>query len=452
MSATSGIAGRRAARDTELLEGKMGDTQRSQTVKTKLQQIAEASRRHPERAFTTLAHHIDLEWLIEAYHKTRKSGAAGVDGQTADEYAENLEESLRSLLDRFKSGTYRAPLVSRVHIPKGSDGKQTRPIGIPTIEDKVMQRAVTMLLEAIYEQDFLDCSYGFRPGRGAHQALQGVWKAAMSEDGGWVIEVDIRRFFDEMPHERLTEVVRRRVRDGVLLRIIGKWLNAGVMEDGSITHPETGTPQGGVISGSPMDVWFARVVRKHLRGYAAQVRYADDIVMVFEQEDDARRVFEVLPKRVGKYGLKLHPDKTQVVKLEGPGSGDLPGPRSFDFLGFTHHWSKSRRGNWVVKQKTANDRFSRTLHRIRERCRTHRHERLVVQQQGLAQQLRAHYGYFGITQNYLAHSRVLYETQRAWYKWLSRRSGTKHVDWERMKGILERFALPSPQITHQYVT
>jgi len=444
----------------ELLEGKMGDTQRSQTVKTKLQQIAEASRRHPERAFTTLAHHIDLEWLIEAYHKTRKSGAAGVDGQTADEYAENLEESLRSLLDRFKSGTYRAPLVSRVHILKGSDGKQTRPIGIPTIEDKVMQRAVTMLLEAIYEQDFLDCSYGFRPGRGAHQALQGVWKAAMSEDGGWVIEVDIRRFFDEMPHERLTEVVRRRVRDGVLLRIIGKWLNAGVMEDGSITHPETGTPQGGVISlllaniflHEVMDEWFDSVESRHLQGYAAQFRYADDIIMIFAREDEARGVFEVLPKRFGKYGLRLHPAKTKIVKFRRPDGGDTAGTRSFDFLGFTHCWAKSLRGRWVVKQQTAKDRISRALHRISDWCRAYRHEPLIVQQQAHAQKLRGHYGYFGITQNYRALVRILYETQCIWYRWLSRRSRSKHMDWDCMREILERFPLPCPRITHRYVT
>jgi len=317
-----------------------------------------------------------------------------------------------------------------------------------------------MLLDAVYEQDFLDSSYGFRPGRSAHQALHAVREATMKVGGGWVIEVDIRKFFDKIPHESLHGVVRRRVRDGVLLRMIGKWLNAGVMEEGSVTHPEAGTPQGGVISPllaniflhDVMDTWFANVVRERLRGYAAQFRYADDIVMVFSREDDARRVFEVLPKRFGKYGLELHPDKTKVVKFRRPDRGEPRGPGSFDFLGFTHHWRKSLRGYWVVKQQTAKDRLSRTLHRIREWCKANRHKPLVVQQQGLAQKLQGHYGYFGITQNYRALERVLRETQRAWQRWLSRRSGAGYVDWERMLEILKRFPLPKPRITHRYVT
>jgi group II intron reverse transcriptase/maturase len=222
----------------------MGETKSSETVSTKLQRIAETARKHPERAFTTLAHHIDIDWLREAYRRTRKDGATGIDGQTADEYAKNLEQNLQSLHDRFKSGVYRAPPVRRVHIPKGDSRQgETRPIGIPTFEDKVLQRAVTMLLEAIYERDFYDCSYGFRPGRSAHQALEAVRDAAMPMGGGWVLEVDVRKCFDSLDHEHLRRIVRRRVRDGVLLRIIGKWLNAGVMEQGSLWHPETGAPQ-----------------------------------------------------------------------------------------------------------------------------------------------------------------------------------------------------------------
>jgi group II intron reverse transcriptase/maturase len=223
----------------------MGETLCSPTVCTKLQRIAEAARQHPERAFTTLAHHIDIDWLREAHRRTRKDGATGIDGQTSDEYAANLEGNLQSLLERFKSGAYRAPPVRRVHIPKG-DGSQTRPIGIPTFEDKVLQRAVAMLMEAIYEQDFMDCSYGFRPRRSAHQALEAVRDATMPVGGGWVLEVDVRKFFDTLGHEGLLRIVRRRVRDGVLLRSIGKWLHAGVLEEGSLSHPESGTPQGGV--------------------------------------------------------------------------------------------------------------------------------------------------------------------------------------------------------------
>ena len=271
---------------------------------------------------------------LECLAFTRKDGATGIDGQTANEYAEKLEENLQSLRDRFKSGAYRAPPVRRVHIPKG-DGKQTRPIGIPTFEDKVLQRAVTMVLEAIYEQDFLDCSYGFRPGRSAHQALEAVRDATMPVGGGWVLEVDIRKFFDSLDHGDLLEIVRRRVRDGVLLRIIGKWLNAGVMEEGSVEHPEAGTPQGGVVSPllanvylhEVVDLWFRRDVLPRLKGRARLVRYADDMVLVFSRGDDARRIFEVLPKRFGKYGLSLHPEKTRLVDFRRKDRATRPAPR-----------------------------------------------------------------------------------------------------------------------------
>ncbi len=225
----------------------MAETSGSTTVSTKLERIAKQAREMPQAALTTLAHHIDIDWLREAYRRTRKDGATGIDRQTAEEYASNLDENLRSLLERTKSGNYVAPPVRRVHIPKG-DGSQTRPIGIPTFEDKVLQRAVAMVLEAVYEQSFLDCSYGFRPGRSAHQALRVVQSQTVMMAGKWVLEVDIRNFFGTLDHSLLRTIVRKRVRDGVLLRLIGKWLNAGVMEDGALEYPEAGTPQGGVMT------------------------------------------------------------------------------------------------------------------------------------------------------------------------------------------------------------
>jgi group II intron reverse transcriptase/maturase len=262
----------------------MAETRSSTTVSTKLEQIAKLARAMPQAALTTLAHHIDIDWLREAYRRTRKDGATGIDRQTADEYARNLDENLRSLLDRAKSGSYVAPPVRRVYIPKGSDGSQSRPIGIPTFADKVLQRAVTMMLEGVYEQGFLDCSYGFRPRRSAHQALRRVRDQAMEMAGRWVLEVDIRNFFGTLDHSQLRDIVRKRVRDGVLLRLIGKWLNAGVMEDGAIQYPESGTPQGGVVSPilanvylhEVLDEWFARQVVPRLSGRATLVRYADD--------------------------------------------------------------------------------------------------------------------------------------------------------------------------------
>ena len=238
----------REHRDTGTFEGKMAETSSSITVSTKLERIAKLAREMPQAALTTLAHHIDIDWLREAYRRTRKDGATGIDRQTADEYARNLDENLRSLLECAKSGSYVAPPVRRVHIPKAGKGSQTRPIGIPTFEDKVLQKAVAMVLEAVYEQRFLDCSYGFRPGRSAHQALRLVQHQAVVMAGKWVLEVDIRNFFGTLEHCQLRDIVRKRVRDGVLLRLIGKWLNAGVMEDGAIEYPEAGTPQGGVTT------------------------------------------------------------------------------------------------------------------------------------------------------------------------------------------------------------
>jgi RNA-directed DNA polymerase len=455
----------RGRRDTESLEGKMPETLSSITISTKLERIAKLAREAPGMAFTTLAHHIDIDWLEEAHRRTRKDGATGVDRQTAQEYATNLESNLQSLLGRAKSGTYRAPPVRRVHIPKG-DGSQTRPIDIPAFEDKVLQRAVAMVLEAVYEQDFLDCSYGFRPGRSAHQALEVLQHEAVCMGGGWVLEVDIRKFFDTLDHGHLLEILRRRVRDGVLLRLIGKWLNAGVLEEGELTHPEAGTPQGGVISPllanvylhEVLDVWFERDVKPRLRGRAFLVRYADDAAMVFSREDDARRVVDVLPKRFGKYGLALHPEKTRLVEFrrpdqrpptdQGGAGGGRPG--TFDLLGFTHYWGLSRKGRWVVKRKTARDRFNRALKRVADWCRENRHQPVREQRLALARKLLGHFGYYGITGNFEATRRFREGVKGVWRKWLDRRSNRARMSWEGMSKLLERYPLPPPRIVRPY--
>jgi group II intron reverse transcriptase/maturase len=410
--------------------------------------------------FTSLAHHIDLRLLYEAYQRTRKDGAVGVDGQTAADYAVNLMANLQGLLDRAKSGTYRAPPVRRVHIPKGI-GNETRPIGIPTFEDKVLQRAVVMVLEAVYEQDFLDCSYGFRPGRSAHQALAALWKHTMDRAGCWIVEVDIRRFFDALDHTHLRQWLLQRVRDGVLLRLIGKWLNAGVLEEGVVTTPESGSPQGGVISPLlanvylhyVLDVWFEQEVKPRLRGSAFLVRYADDFVMGFVCEEDARRVLEVLPKRFGKYGLTLHPDKTRLVPFQRPGqrsdSGSAKPPAgSFDLLGFTHHWGRSRRGAWVVQRKTAASRFSRVLKKITQWCRLNRHRPVAEQHQLLSQKLRGHDAYYGITGNSRMLQRLRLVVNRIWSKWLSRRRRGGRLCWDHFNRLLQRFPLPPPRVVH----
>jgi group II intron reverse transcriptase/maturase len=434
----------------------MDGTSKPGTISTKLQRIAMLANQSPKMAFTSLAYFIDIEWLQEAYRRTRKDGATGVDGQTAADYAEHLEGNLQDLLNRAKSGTYWAPPVRRVHIPKG-DGSQTRPIGIPTFEDKLLQRAVAMVLEAVYEQDFLNCSYGFRPGRSAHQALQAFWNQTMAMGGGWVIELDISRFFDTLDHGHLRKILQQRVRDGVLLRLIGKWLNAGASEDGRITRPDSGSPQGGVVSPilanvylhEVLDLWFEQDVMPRLKGRAHLVRYADDAVLVFSCEEDAHRVMEVLPKRFGKYGLTLHPDKTRLIDFRKPGFGTPKGwrPGSFDLLGFTHYWGMSRKGTWVTKRKTASNRFSRSLRAITQWCRVNRHQPIAVQHKTLSQKLRGHYGYYGITSNSYALQRFDQQVKRVWMKWLSKRSQLRR-NWNWFNQLLQRFPLPPPVAIH----
>jgi RNA-directed DNA polymerase len=431
-----------------------------QSVQTKQERIAELTRNNPERAIYTLHHHIDYEWVRYAYECTRKDGATGVDGQTGAEYAANLEQNLLSLIDRIKSGHYYAPAVRRHYIAKRDGGM--RGLGIASFEDKVAQRAIVMLLEPIYEEVFCDCSYGFRPKRSAHQALQEVWGAIMKRGGRWVLDVDVRKFFDSLVPAELRTFLDRRVTDGVVRRMIDKWLKAGVLEQGQIHYPETGTPQGGVVS--PMlaniylhyvlDEWFTEQVQPRLRGRSTLVRFADDFVMVFERQDEAERVLEVLGKRLGKYGLQLHPDKTQLVDFRAgrkpQHEGEEVQPSTFVFLGFTHVWGKSRWGKSVVRQLTAKDRFARTLAAIDDQCRSMRHETLREQHRRLCRKLKGHMAYFGITGNYRRVARLVQEVERSWRKWLSRRSNERAVPWKVFQRIKESFPLPRPTIVHRY--
>jgi len=408
--------------------------------------------------FTSLAYLMDIEWLHEAYRRTRKDGAVGIDGQTSTDYEQDLEGNLQSLLDRAKSGRYHAPPVRRVHIPKAGSQKETRPIGIPTLEDKILQRAVVMLLEPIYEQDFSEGSYGFRPGRGAHDALESLWKGTMDMRGGWVLEVDIRKFFDTLDHAHLREFLKHRVRDGVLLRLIGKWLNAGIMEDGSVSYPESGSPQGGVASPLlanvylhyVLDTWFEREVQPRLIGQAFLIRYADDFVIVFSHEADARRVQEVLPKRFGRYGLTLHPDKTRLIAFRPPDDrGQSPGPPgTFDLLGFTHYWGRTRKGTWAIKRQTSSKRMSRGVQAITEWCRRHLHLTVREQHRMLSAKLRGHCAYYGITGNSSSLSAFRMQVHRIWRYWLTRRNRERSMTWECFNRLLGRYPLPAAIAIH----
>lgn len=437
----------------------MPETPSSETISTKQQRIAELARSMPGAALSTLAHHMDIAWLKAAYQRTRKGGARGVDGLSAAEYAANLEVNLQSLLDRAKSGTYRAPPVRRVEIPKG-DGS-TRPLGIPTFEDKVLQRAVVMLLEPIYEQEFKPYSYGFRPGRSAHQAIEALRQQAMDLGGCWILEVDIRKFFDTLDHRHLRDILQQRIRDGVVLRLIGKWLNAGVLADGELSYPEAGTPQGGVISPllaniylhTVLDEWFDHEVKPRLRGPCFLLRYADDFVIGFAEESDARRVMAVLPKRFERFGLAIHPDKTRLVRFQRPSDQDGDaGPGSFDLLGFTHYWGQSRGGAWVIKRKTSCRRLTRALTAMRAWFKEHLHDPVRKQWETLRKKLLGHYGYYGITGN--ANAIALFRTEVGilWKGALGHRSQKGYLNVKAYKALTDRFPLPQAKVVHSIYT
>lgn len=429
-------------------------------LSTKRQGIAELARRKRGEPLFSLHHLIDLEWMQEAYRLTRRDGAPGIDGMTAADYEANLEANLLDLLERIKSGRYYAPPVRRTYIPK-ADGSQ-RPLGIPTFEDKVAQRAVVMVLEAIYEQDFLPCSYGFRPGRSAQQALQDLRNACMDQRLRWVLDVDVRKYFDSIPHEHLRTFLDRRVTDGVIRRMIDKWLRAGVLEQGLVHRTTSGTPQGGVVSPllaniflhHVLDEWYDSEVRPRLQGRSAMVRFADDFVMAFEDVRDAERVMAVLGKRFERFGLMIHPDKTRFVDFRpnrrDGGNHPSTGGTTFDFLGFTHVWGKSRNGHDVVRQVTAKSRFARGLMAVSDWCRRNRHLAIADQHHHLSAMARGHYAYYGRSGNFRRVQWYGHELERIWKKWLTRRDNTGSFCWSKMNALLQRLPLPRARIFHRY--
>ena len=402
--------------------------------------------------FTSLNHLIDIDWMREAWRRTRKDGAVGVDGVTAEEYEADLEANLHDLLNRIKSGRYIAPPVRRHYIPK-ADGSQ-RPLGIPTLEDKVAQRAIVMLMEPVYEETFRSSSYGFRPGRSAHDALDAVFEGTFRGRLCWVIDCDISKYFDTIRFDHLRNFLDLRIKDGVVRRTLDKWLKAGVLDKGVLTRPDTGAPQGGVISPLlsnvflhyVLDEWFETVVTPRMRGQCRLVRYADDALLLFETERDAKRVLDVLDKRLGRYGLTLHPTKTRFVDFRPKRHHSRKGDATFDFLGFTHVWARSRKGYPIVRRRTAKRRFARAVKSVSDWCRHNRHRPLEHQQAHLARVIRGHGNYYGIIGNSMSLSRFRHEVTRTWRKWLSRRNSKSRVTWDRMNDILRRFPLPLPRV------
>ena len=398
--------------------------------------------------------------MIEAYRLTRKDGAPGIDGVTAADYEVNLEANLVDLLERIKSSRYRAPPVRRAYIPK-ADGSQ-RMLGIPTFEDKVAQRAVTMVLEEIYEQDFLSCSYSFRPGRSAHQALRTLQNVLWAKRLYWVLDIDIRKYFDSIPHSHLRAFLDQRVTDGVIRRMIDKWLKAGAVEDGLLRRTTEGSPQGGVISPClsniflhhVLDEWFETEVKPRLRGACTLVRFADDALMAFDNIVDAKRVLSVLSKRLARYGLTLHPDKTRLVDFRPKGSQIARHPETdgttFDFLGLTHVWGRSRNGKDMVRQVTAKSRFARAVAAVNDWCRENRHRSVRDQHRHLSSVMRGHFAYYGVGGNGRRLRWFANQVVRVWRKWLSRRDRQGVVRWARFNELLARHPLPSVKILHGY--
>jgi len=414
----------------------------------------ERAKRDPEARFTSLAHLLDEDALERAYRRLRKKAAVGVDGVTVKEYGQQLSRNLQDLHGRLRSKRYRHKPIVRVHIPK-EHGK-TRPIGISSTEDKIVQEALREVLEAIYESSFRDCSFGFRPGRNAHGAMRRLHNVLYAGEGSWMIEADIQTFFDSIDRKMLMEMLRERIADPSLLRLVGKCLRVGVLDGTEYSEPDQGTAQGSVLSPllgnvylhHVLDLWFERDVLPRLRGKAHLVRYADDFVICFSREDDAKRVMGVLGRRFERFGLHLHPNKTRLFSFRRPSNGDRGGrrPATFDFLGFTVFWQWKRGGWWGPGFKTRRARLRRAIQRIYNWCRRHRHRSVKEQHAALCRRLRGHFNYFGVSGNYRSLAVVWYWAYQAWFKWLRRRSQKKHLTWDRFEGLIKVLPLPVPRI------
>src|SRR5215468_10796253 len=428
-------------------------------MSTQLDRLTELAKEDPKRQFYSIAHMITFGALYAAFRGLRKKASAGVDGVTYEEYERDVARNLQSLYERLKNGKYQAQPLRRVYIPK-ENGKQ-RPISIPALEDKIVQKAMVEILNAIYEQDFLDCSYGFRPGRGQHQALDEVGRVICTRPTGWVLEIDVTAYFDSIVRTQLMEMIEKRVRDGSVLRLIRKWIQVGIIEEGRLLVSETGTGQGQTISPLlaniylhyVLDEWFENEVKPRMRGEAYEIRFADDAVLCFQYKEDAVKVMEVLPKRFAKYGLTIHPEKTRLLEFgryaeEKAKKQGKKKPGTFDFLGLTHICARSRRGKFTVHVRTMRKRFRRSLTAVAEWCQEHRHAPVDQQQKTLNAKLRGHYQYYGRPTNSQSLLKFYRGVVRIWRKWLNRRTRGNPMTWERYTELLRHHPLLPPRIRH----
>lgn len=428
-------------------------------METQLARIAEKARENPKYKFMTLIHLINEETLSAAHNQMAVRKAPGVDGVTRAGYGEELEGNIRDLVVRMKKQAYKPQKVRRVHIPKpGTD--QTRPLGIPAYEDKLVQAVAAQILNAIYEQDFMGFSYGFRPKRNAHDALKHLNKLIEGHRVNYIVDADIKGFFDHVDHHWIMEILRERIADTNLLRLIHRFLKAGVIEAGIRYDTPEGTPQGGVISPIlanvylhyVLDLWFQKVVRKHCRGAAHMVRYADDFVCCFEFEEEARKFYDALEKRLAKFNLELAADKSQIIafgknaEAEAEANG-LSKPGTFDFLGFTHYCGKSRHGKFRVKRKTSRKKFKASVAKAKEWIKSHRNVPVPDIMKMLKRKLQGYYQYYAITDNIKALARYKELIERLLFKWLNRRSQRKSFGWDKFQKLLMKYPLPRAKIS-----
>jgi group II intron reverse transcriptase/maturase len=419
--------------------------------RTSLRAIARKAVTKPNHRFGGLYRLLNEANLRECFFHLRKAAAPGVDGVTVEEYAKNLDENLRSLVQRLKDKSYRAGLVRRKYIPKG-EGKM-RPLGIPTLEDKLVQYAVAQILSAIYEANFFPWSYGYREGRSAHDAIRDLTDTLFRGQFEFVVEADIKGFFDHIQHHWLVRMLAERIDDEAMLRLVGKWLLAGILEeDGRVEHPATGTPQGGIVSPVlanvylhyALDLWFERRVRRTNRGQSRMFRYADDFVCAFDYRHEADAFVKALGERLSKFGLELAPDKTHCLRF-GRGGGEHNG--RFDFLGFEFSWGKSRtRGHRIVQRRTSRKKLRAAVSRFTEWIKSHRCRRLGELMETVAQKYRGHWSYYGIIGNSPSLAHYWWATTTSLFNWLNRRSQRSSLKWPSFQRVLERYRVPPPRI------
>lgn len=421
-------------------------------MQTSLQGIADKAKRQPKNRFLNLYTMLNEENLLDSWRYLKKDAASGIDRVSAREYETHLVENIRSLVERLKSKSYRAKLVRRQYIPK-REGKY-RPLGIPAIEDKLLQKAVSRILESIYEQDFLVYSFGYRPGIGAQTAVGELTYELQFGGYGYVIDADIQGFFDNIDHDWLIKMLSLRIRDNAFLRLIRKWLKAGILDtDGKVIHPQAGTPQGGIVSPVlaniylhyVLDLWYEKVVKPR-SGNSYLCRYADDFVCLFRYREDAERFYRELPERLGKFGLSISEEKTRIVRFS---KIDMQAQSRFDFLGFEFRWSKSRSGKPHVKRRTSRKKLRQSIRNFTEWCKQNRNMPLRILIPSLNSKLRGYYNYYGVIDNSKSLWTFSQQLERILFKWLNRRSQRRSYNWDGFKAMLEQYPLERPRITER---